>query len=124
MTNISVVQEAPFDDEFEDLIGQSWQHIVETINHVLHADRTFGFSKFELTANPSVEEIELALNFADEAIKLFLSHADRMKHELVNTLFNCQQSVFLMRRLFIAVKRKDNAEYDDCISKLTSQRKH
>lgn len=112
------------EEQLEHELAAIWRDCVTSVNHVLEADKFLGFAKFELAVNPSVEEIGHAIAIIDEALKSLLEHADKMSYDAYRHLANAQQSSFLIRRIFLALKRKDDAEYDDCINKLKSQRKY
>lgn len=105
-------------EAFHDLIVEIWeQDVIKTINDVLDGDHYFGFKHFELYADPSVEDITRSITFIEAALTVFLDHP-LIKPETESVLLNCQQCVHLMRRVFSALKRKDNDEYHDAVRKL------
>ncbi len=110
-------------EQLDLLVGQLWHQIVKSMNHVLNADRSYGFSGFVELANPSIEEILQAIQFVDPAITTVINHPHINEHpERMMAMLNCQQSVLLIRRTSVALKTKDQSEYEDCIRMLLKQR--
>ena len=110
------------DEEMEALVGGIWNDIIKSINHVLDADSSFGFSKFEFHAKPSIEEIVHSIGIIESALNTFLGSGS-LDVDCERVVLNCQQSVLLIRRLYVSIKRKDESEYQDVIRKLTTQPK-
>ena len=105
-------------ERFHHFIVEIWeQDVIKTINDVLDGDHYFGFKHFELYADPSVEDIIRNIMFIESVLTVFLDHP-QIKPETESVLLNCQQCVHLMRRVFSALKRKDDQEYHDAVHKL------
>lgn len=110
--------------EVEALVRQIWhQDVIETINDVLDADHYLGFKHFEVYADPSIEDIGNSLNLIDAMLLVILGHK-AITEEIESVLLNCQQCVHLIRRVVTALKRDDEADYQDAIAKLTGHVGH
>lgn len=117
-----VVQATASDEvELESLVEQIWREVVTSINHVLEADSTLGFTSFELRTNPSIAEIELSLDIVSAALSSLMK-SDSVSYETSRNLLNCEQSLFHIRRTFLALRHKSKDEYDGCIRALKTQR--
>lgn len=104
--------------EVEKVVRQIWhQDVIGTINDVLDADHYLTFKHFEVYADPSIEDIGHSLNLVDAMLLVILGHKD-ISEEIESVLLNCQQCVHLIRRVISALKRKDEADYEDAIQKL------
>lgn len=101
--------------------AQLWQEVVVSVNECLEAHESLGYYKFPLKADPSIADIELSINAIEGALNGMLTFQGN-SFKAWNDISNCLQSIHLIRRLFIALKNKDQAEYEDCIRKLQSQR--
>ena len=104
--------------QVERLVRQIWhQEVIETINDVLDADHYLGFKHFEVYADPSIQDIGNSLNLIDAMLLVILGH-QAITEEIESLLLNCQQCVHLIRRVVTALKRDDEADYEDAIAKL------
>ena len=104
--------------QVERLVRQIWhQDVIETINDVLDADHYLGFKHFEVYADPSIQDIGNSLNLIDAMLLVILGH-QAITEEIESLLLNCQQCVHLIRRVVTALKRDDEADYEDAIAKL------
>ena len=104
--------------QVERLVRQIWhQEVIETINDVLDADHYLGFKHFEVYADPSIQDIGNSLNLIDAMLIVILGH-QAITEEIESLLLNCQQCVHLIRRVVTALKRDDEADYEDAIAKL------
>lgn len=104
--------------QVERLVRQIWhQDVIETINDVLDADHYLGFKHFEGYADPSIHDIGNSLDLIDAMLLAILGHKATTV-EIESLLLNCQQCVHLIRRVVTALKRDDEADYEDAIAKL------
>lgn len=111
------------DHQIEDLIHELWREIIKSINHVVEADGSFGFAKFEALANPSIDQILNAVQLAEPMVSVVLNSPHIQANPLqVLQLLNCQQSIHLIRRTHVSLKNGDEAEYQDCLKKLRAQK--
>lgn len=106
--------------DLEAIVRQVWhQDVIATINDVLDSDHYLGFKHFEVYADPSIEDIHNSLNLIDAMLLVILGNK-AITVEIESLLLNCQQCVHLIRRVVMALKRDDEADYRDAISKLQS----
>ncbi|HEL4266041.1 hypothetical protein [Stenotrophomonas sp. NY11291] len=112
-------------EELEKLVAGIWSDCIGAINDVLAGHRFFGFQHFAAYADPSIEDIVNSIGFIDTALNTMLDTEDQsLSFECRQTLQNCQQSMHLIRRVHIALKFHNQAEYDDVVRKLSTQRQH
>lgn len=107
----------------DDLVHELWSLIMGSIKHVVEADKSYGFAKFEALANPSIDEILSAIQVIDPMVSAVLNHP-HTQADPVRTMqvLNCQQAIHLIRRTHVSLKNGDEAEYQSCISKIKSQK--
>lgn len=111
------------DAHIDGLIHKLWQEIIKSINHVVEADGSFGFAKFEALANPSIDQILNAVQVAEPVVSVVLNSPQiQANPEWVMQLLNCQQAIHLIRRTHVSLKNGDEAEYQSCLSKLRTQK--
>lgn len=110
------------DAQLDGLIHTLWTHIIESINHVVEADSSFGFAKFVALANPSIDQILGAVQLVEPIVSVVLN-STQIQHDPARTMrmLNCQQAIHLIRRTHVSLKNGDQMEYEDCIGKLRSQ---
>lgn len=107
------------EEQLEDLLQAIWhQDVVKVINEVLMADKYFGFKHFEMHADPSIDDISHSLNLIDAMLLVFIANKQHIGVAAESVLLNCQQCVHLMRRAFVALRSKNEAEYADVMDKL------
>lgn len=112
-------------EELEGLVGGIWGDCIRAINEVLAGHRFFGFQHFAAYADPSIEDIVNSISLIDAALNAMLdSENELLTFECRKTLQNCQQSMHLIRRVQIALKFDNQAEYEDAVQKLQAQRQH
>lgn len=113
------------EEQLEILVSGIWNDCIGAINDVLAGHRFFGFQHFSTYADPSIEDIMNSIGLIDAALNVMVdSDDDGLSFECRKTLQNCQQSLHLIRRVHVALKFQNQAEYDDVVAKLTSQRQH
>lgn len=106
------------EEELHEILGTIWQEdVIRTINDVLDADHYLGFKHFEVYADPSIEDIAHSISVIEAALLVFLGNKN-LSVDSESVLLNCQQCVHLIRRVFSALKREDEDEYRDAVSKL------
>ena len=117
--------DAELEERMTELTAELWGLIIEHINFVLTADRYYGFAHFDKFADPSIEQILGAIKILEPLVVAILS-SEHFKSDPERTLLllNCQMAVHLIKRTSVSLKNGDEAEYLDCIKKLTSQRQH
>ncbi|MBQ4855482.1 hypothetical protein IMW82_12465 [Rhodanobacter sp. B2A1Ga4] len=113
----------PVDAQLSELVHELWSQIIESINHVVEADSSFGFEKFVALANPSIDQIIAAIQLVEPIVSVVLN-SSQIQDDPTRTmqLLNCQQAIHLIRRTHVSLKNGDEAEYQDCIRKLRSQK--
>lgn len=105
------------------LVYLLWTQIIESINHVLEADSSFGFEKFVALANPSIDQIISAVQIVEPILSTVLGSPQIQNDpERMMQVLNCQQAIHLIRRTHVSLKNGDQAEYESCLEKLRSQR--
>jgi len=114
---------AQLDAQLDKLIHELWSQIIESINHVVQADSSFGFQKFVALADPSIDQIVSAIQLVEPMVSVVLN-SSQIQGDPTRTiqLLNCQQSIHLIRRTHVSLRNGDEAEYQDCLSKLRSQK--
>jgi len=111
------------DAHINGLIHELWQEIVKSINHVVKADGSFGFAKFEALADPNIDQILNAVQVAEPVVSVVLNSPQiQANPDWVMQLLNCQQAIHLIRRTHVSLKNGDEAEYQDCLRKLRTQK--
>ncbi|HHA2449647.1 TPA: hypothetical protein ACOENR_001016 [Stenotrophomonas maltophilia] len=112
-------------EELEQLVGGIWNDCIGSINDVLAGHRYFGFTHFAAYADPSIEDIVNSIRLIDAALNAMLdTDTELLSFDCRKTLENCQQSMHLIRRVHMALKFDNQAEYDEAVAKLSSQRQH
>ncbi|EPG2416608.1 hypothetical protein QEK82_001547 [Stenotrophomonas maltophilia] len=112
-------------EELEILVSGIWNDCIGSINDVLAGHRYFGFTHFATYADPSIADIVNSIRLIDAALNTMLdTDTELLSFECRKTLENCQQSMHLIRRVHMALKFDNQAEYDEAVAKLSSQRQH
>ncbi|WP_401728561.1 hypothetical protein [Stenotrophomonas muris] len=112
-------------EELEMLVSGIWNDCIGSINDVLAGHRYFGFAHFSAYADPSIVDIVNSIRLIDAALNAMLdTDAELLSFECRKTLENCQQSMHLIRRVHMALKFDNQAEYDEAVAKLSTQRQH
>ncbi|WP_448098144.1 hypothetical protein [Luteibacter yeojuensis] len=118
-------RETELEERMTGLTTELWGLIIEHINHVLTADRYYGFAHFDKFADPSIEQILEAIAIIEPLVVAILaSQHFKADPERAMKLLNCQMAVHLIKRTNVSLKSGNEEEYRDCIRKLSTQRQH
>lgn len=110
------------DDRLETLPQQLWVKVVQAVNMVLDGHKYYGFAHFDEYADPSIDVI-LARAAVLEGILDLIGSSEFAEQGMMFWIDNCKQSLHLIQRTHASLKAKDREEYENCIKKLSSQRK-
>ena len=103
-------------------VDEACRKIFDAVNNVLRVHSNFGFTTFEKNINPSLTDIEKAMDIAEFSIDKFFEHDPEFSLDRI--LMNVKQMIFCIKRLISALIKNDENEYQQMIVMMRNQSQH
>lgn len=97
-----------------------WNDVIGTVNGILEVNRDFGFVKFESMINPSLTVILHSLSLIEAAINSVMD-SEHIQDGEYRQGINAKQCILHIRQLAVALRDKNQDEYDRVIRTLEKQ---
>lgn len=111
------------DSLIKEKVETLWHKVMESCRKFISDSRKFGFQGIELLPNPNVHQMLRSLRLVDGAFEILMSdeNGEQLDHDDYRLIFNARQQILHMEMVATALKKKDQAGYDEAVAILDRQ---